>query len=147
MRSYLLHSFLQVHSIAKPFTSHSNLRNYAKPKPFSWVKLAYVGFSSSIFIVQDHILSTIGDAFRAHTLCQSLYKKFKYLYKKKKLHIVQAHKKIPSCPWLFWNVWQWIWQSLQLCKMGWDRNKKDWCIYETGQHTYRCNWCKSEKRA
>ncbi len=104
-------------------------------------------FFSSIFIVQDHILSTIGDILRTHTLRQSLYKKFKYLYKRKKLHIVQAHKKIPSCPWLFWNVWQWIWQNLQWCKMGWDRNKRDWCIYETGQHTYWCNWCKSEGRA
>jgi hypothetical protein len=35
VRSYLLHSFLQVHSAAEPFTSHSNLRNYAEPKPFS----------------------------------------------------------------------------------------------------------------
>jgi len=43
--------------------------------------------------VQDHILSTVGDVLRAHTLCQSLYKKFKYLYKRKKLHIVQAPKK------------------------------------------------------
>jgi hypothetical protein len=29
VRSYLLHSFLQVHSAAVPF----NVRNYAKPKP------------------------------------------------------------------------------------------------------------------
>ncbi len=51
MRSYLLHSFLQVHSIVEPFTSHNNLRNYVEPKPFFKVKLTYVGFSSSIFIV------------------------------------------------------------------------------------------------
>jgi len=98
IKSYSLHSFLQVHKIVKPFTNHSNLRNYAEPKPFSIVKLAYVGFFSSIFTMQDHIFNTIGDVLRAHTLCQSLYKKFKYLYKRKKLHIVQAHKKIPSCP-------------------------------------------------
>jgi len=35
VRSYLLHSFLQVHSVAAPFTSHGNLCNYAEPKPFS----------------------------------------------------------------------------------------------------------------
>ncbi len=38
-------------------TGHSNLCNYAQPKPFSWVKSAYVGFCSSNFTVQDHILS------------------------------------------------------------------------------------------
>jgi hypothetical protein len=37
------------------------VRNCAEPKPFSWVKPAYVGFSSSICTVQDHILSTAGD--------------------------------------------------------------------------------------
>jgi hypothetical protein len=36
VRSYLLHSSLQVHSAAAPFTSHGNLRNYAEPKQFSW---------------------------------------------------------------------------------------------------------------
>ncbi len=39
-----------------------NLHNYAEPKPFSWPKLAYVGFSASNFTVQDHILSTAEDA-------------------------------------------------------------------------------------
>jgi hypothetical protein len=38
------------------------LHNYAEPKPFSWPKLAYVGFSASNFTVQDHILSTAEDA-------------------------------------------------------------------------------------
>jgi hypothetical protein len=33
-----------------------------KPKPFSLAKLAFVGFSSSNFTVQDHIPSTAGDA-------------------------------------------------------------------------------------
>jgi len=35
VRSYLLHSFLQVHSAAAPVTIHGNLPNYAEPKPFS----------------------------------------------------------------------------------------------------------------
>jgi hypothetical protein len=61
VRSYLLHSFLHVHRAVTPFTSHGNLRNYVKPKPFSWAKLAYLGFSSYNFNVQDHIPSTIGD--------------------------------------------------------------------------------------
>jgi hypothetical protein len=74
MKSYLLHSFLQVHSVAEPFTSHNNLHNYVEPKPFSLLKPAYVGFSSSIFIVQDHISRLAGVVPRAHTLCQSLYK-------------------------------------------------------------------------
>jgi hypothetical protein len=51
-----------VHSNAERFTSHGNLRNYAEPKPFSSIKPTYVGFSSSIFTVQDHILSPAGDA-------------------------------------------------------------------------------------
>ncbi len=38
VRSYLLHSFLQVHSAAVPFTSHGNVHNYAYTKPFSWAK-------------------------------------------------------------------------------------------------------------
>jgi hypothetical protein len=38
-----------------PFTSHDNVRNYVEPKPFSWAKPAYVGFSSSNFTVEDHI--------------------------------------------------------------------------------------------
>jgi hypothetical protein len=63
--SYLLHSFAQVHSAAEPCTSHGNLRNYAKAKPFSWIKPAYVRFSSSICTVQDHILSTAEDTIRA----------------------------------------------------------------------------------
>ncbi len=51
--------------------------------------------------MQDHTLSTVGDALKAHTLWQSLYKKFKYLYKRKKLHIVQAQKKNPKLPMTF----------------------------------------------
>jgi len=35
IRSYLLHSFLQVHrAAAAPFTSHGNLHNYAEPNHF-----------------------------------------------------------------------------------------------------------------
>ncbi len=36
IRSYLLHSFMEVHSAAAPFTRHSKVRNSAEPKPFSW---------------------------------------------------------------------------------------------------------------
>jgi hypothetical protein len=51
-----------VHSAAEHFTSHGNVRNCAEPKPFSRAKPAYVRISSSIFTVQDHILSTAGDS-------------------------------------------------------------------------------------
>jgi hypothetical protein len=47
---------------AARFISHGNLRNYAEAKLFSWAKLAFVGFSSSNFTVQDHIRRTVGDA-------------------------------------------------------------------------------------
>jgi hypothetical protein len=49
-------------SAPAPFTRHSNVHNYAEPKPFSLAKLVFVGFSSSNFTVQDHIPSTAGDA-------------------------------------------------------------------------------------
>jgi hypothetical protein len=62
VRSYLLHSFLQVRHSAGAFISHGTMQNYAEPKPFSWAKPAYFGFSSSNFIVQDHIQSTVADA-------------------------------------------------------------------------------------
>jgi hypothetical protein len=64
VRSYLLNSLLQVHSAAEPFTSHGNVRNYTEPKSSSWVKPACVTFSSSILTLQDHRLSTGGDALR-----------------------------------------------------------------------------------
>jgi hypothetical protein len=62
VKSYLLHSFQQVQSVAAPFASHGKLSIILKPKPFSWAKPACFHFSSSNFIVQDHILSTTGDA-------------------------------------------------------------------------------------
>jgi hypothetical protein len=62
VRSYLLHFFLQVYNAAALFTSHGNVRNYAKPKLFSWPKPACVWCSSSNFTVQDHIRSTVADA-------------------------------------------------------------------------------------
>jgi hypothetical protein len=46
-----------------PFTSHRNLWNYAEPKPFYSAKPVCFAFSSFNFTVQDHILSTTGDAF------------------------------------------------------------------------------------
>ncbi len=33
----LFHSFMEAHSDPVPFTSHSNLRNYAEPTPFSCI--------------------------------------------------------------------------------------------------------------
>ncbi len=47
--SHLLHSFLQVHSAAAPFTSQGNVPNYVEPKPFSWAKPANIGLFSSNF--------------------------------------------------------------------------------------------------
>jgi len=49
---------------AVPRTSHDHLRNYDEAKPFSGFKPVQVGFSSSICTVQDHILSTAGNALR-----------------------------------------------------------------------------------
>jgi hypothetical protein len=65
VRSYLLCFFLQVHSVAGPFTSHLKLYNYAEPKPFSGAKPASFDFSLSNFsTVRYHILSNGGDAVR-----------------------------------------------------------------------------------
>jgi len=69
--SYLLHSSLQVHTAAVPFTNHSSVRSYAEPKPFSWAKPAYIRFSSSNCTLQDHMPSTIGHALRAYPLVLS----------------------------------------------------------------------------
>jgi len=55
LKSYLIHYFLQVQSIAGPFTSTEIIEI---PQP-NW-HLFY--FSSSNFTVQDHILSSTGDA-------------------------------------------------------------------------------------
>ncbi len=60
--SCFLHCFMQVHAFAVPFTSYRKLWNYSEPKPFSSAKPACFYFSSSNFAVQDHILSTAGDA-------------------------------------------------------------------------------------
>jgi hypothetical protein len=49
-------------SFAAHLPSLSKLNKYARQKPFSRVKLAYLGFSSSDFNVQGHIPSTSGDA-------------------------------------------------------------------------------------
>jgi hypothetical protein len=64
VRSYLLHNFFAGAERCWAFYQPRQLRNYAEPKLFSWVKPAYVRFSSSIFTVQDHILSTARDALR-----------------------------------------------------------------------------------
>jgi hypothetical protein len=49
-----------VHGAAAAFTSHDKYSNYAKPKPFSWPKLANVGFSSSNFTVQITYRAPLG---------------------------------------------------------------------------------------
>jgi hypothetical protein len=54
--------FPQVNSAAVPFTRHRKLCNYAERKPISWAKPAHFVFSSSTLTVEDHILSTVGDA-------------------------------------------------------------------------------------
>jgi hypothetical protein len=50
VRSYLIHSFLEVHNLGAPFTSHCKLCHYAEPKSFSSAKLAYFDFFHLIFI-------------------------------------------------------------------------------------------------
>jgi hypothetical protein len=62
VRSYLLHSFLQVHSAAALFTSNGIVRSYVEPKLLSWPKPACFRFSSSTIAVQDHKPSNAGDA-------------------------------------------------------------------------------------
>jgi hypothetical protein len=55
VRFYLLHSFLQVHRVAAPFASHSNLTLMRTQNHFPEPNQAHVGFSSPNFTVQDHI--------------------------------------------------------------------------------------------
>ncbi len=68
VRSYLLHSFLQVHSALRLVPATVPCAIMLSQTPFSWVKAVQIGFSSSIFTLQDHILSTAGDALRASHL-------------------------------------------------------------------------------
>ncbi len=55
LRSFLLHCFLQVHSIAVPFTLHSKLCNNVEPNRH------VLTFSSSNYTLQNHILSMAGN--------------------------------------------------------------------------------------
>jgi hypothetical protein len=64
VRSYLLHSFLQMHIVAATLTSHRKRWNYAVLQLFSWAKTAHLTFSSN-GTVQDCILSTVGNALSA----------------------------------------------------------------------------------
>jgi hypothetical protein len=57
-----------MHSFAVLFTNLSKLSTYAREKPFSCGKLAYVDFSSSDFNVQGRILSTSGDALSSNVV-------------------------------------------------------------------------------
>ncbi len=51
VRSYLLHSFLEVHNVADPFTSHWSICNYVDPKLFScWV--SQTGIFFWLFFIQ-----------------------------------------------------------------------------------------------
>ncbi len=50
VRSYLLHSCLEVHTVL--LLLRATACNYAEPKPFSWAKPAYFHVSSSNFNVQ-----------------------------------------------------------------------------------------------
>jgi hypothetical protein len=63
----------QVHSVAAPFTSHLKLFNYVQPKPFSWAKPTYFDFSLANCTLEDHILSTIGDARSRHWWIRILF--------------------------------------------------------------------------
>jgi hypothetical protein len=79
VRSYLIHSFLHVNTLAAPCTSHLKLCNNAEPKPYSWTKPAHFDFSASNFTVQDHILSIAGDGLRTSKFNETLvatYEKF-----------------------------------------------------------------------
>jgi hypothetical protein len=62
VRSYLLHFFVQVHSVAATVTSHCKLFSYAEPKQFSWAKPAFFDFSWPNCTVRNHIRSTAADA-------------------------------------------------------------------------------------
>ncbi len=62
VRSHLLHSFLEVHSVAVPFTSHpQSVQLCEELKPFCWAKLAHFDFPSPDFTLHYHILSTAED--------------------------------------------------------------------------------------
>ncbi len=50
VRSCLVHSFVQVHSAAAPFTSHRNHSKYAEPKPFCWAKPAHLDLFHPILL-------------------------------------------------------------------------------------------------
>jgi hypothetical protein len=60
VRSNLLHSFLEVHNCAAPFTSHGKLHEFGAEKPTSWAKPAHFDFITINFTVSSHILSTGG---------------------------------------------------------------------------------------
>jgi hypothetical protein len=62
VRSYLLHSLLQLHRVAVPFARHGKMCLMMSQKNALETKPACFEFSSSNCTVQDHILSTTGDA-------------------------------------------------------------------------------------
>jgi hypothetical protein len=63
VRSYLLHFFLQVHIVIVPFTQPwQSCAMVLSQNKFSSAKRACFDFSSSNLVLQNHILSTAGDA-------------------------------------------------------------------------------------
>jgi hypothetical protein len=71
VRSYFLHTFLQVHIVAAPFTAIANCAIMLRQNYFPEPNRPYVHFSSSNSTVLDHILSTAGDALRTITCMQT----------------------------------------------------------------------------
>jgi hypothetical protein len=58
--------FWRYTALLRPYQASALRALYTDPKPFSWAKPAYFGFSSSNSTLQDdHILITTGDPFRA----------------------------------------------------------------------------------
>jgi hypothetical protein len=68
--SNFLHSFLEVHNCAAPFTSHCKLHEFGAEKPISWAEPAHFDFFAINFTVWSHILSTVGAAL---TTCKLLH--------------------------------------------------------------------------
>ncbi len=93
VRSYLLHSFLQMHSVAVPF-SHFKLCNYTEPIPLCWAEPVYCDFSSSNCTVQLHILSTAGDA-----LIPKFSKKHFLYWENVLKHAHQERGELFQCTW------------------------------------------------
>jgi hypothetical protein len=69
-----------------PCTSHSKVCNYAEPKPFSWAKTP-ARFPFFFIQMQDHILSTAGDALRQGLPTPSIRSETPNVYKYVKVNV------------------------------------------------------------